>query len=107
MLTRLFVLAIAACTYEPSSFVMQVAAGGPALRHDCELAERRCARCHSIERVERAQIVVPRQWRDYVHRMRLMPGSNVPPDEERPITRCLVFRTSGQPGLDELAAEDR
>lgn len=79
----------------------------PELGGPCELAMRRCSRCHPFERVAHAHIREPRQWRDYVHRMRLMPSSGIPPQEETPIAQCLVFRTSGQPGLDELALEER
>lgn len=74
------------------------------VRASCAVAGRRCSRCHSIERVEHARIREPDEWRDYVHRMRLMPSSGIPPQEEAVIVECLVFRTSGQRGLDILAA---
>ncbi len=69
----------------------------------CELANQRCSHCHPIDRVLRAHIVEPEGWQRYVHRMRLMPGSAIPPAEEPIITRCLVFRTSGSAGLARLA----
>jgi hypothetical protein len=68
----------------------------------CELANRRCSRCHTIDRVVRARITEPPQWQSYVHRMRLMPTSGIPPEEEPTIVRCLVFRTSGTAGLRRL-----
>ena len=68
----------------------------------CELANRRCSRCHSIDRVARARITEPMQWQSYVHRMRLMPASGIPPEEEHTIVRCLVFRSSGEMGLRRL-----
>jgi hypothetical protein len=64
------------------------------IRAACEIAGRRCSPCHSIERVERARLE-PAQWTDYVHRMRLMPSSGIPPQEESAIVQCLVFRTAG------------
>ena len=68
----------------------------------CALAGRRCSRCHTIDRVERAHISQPEAWREYVRRMRLMPGSGIPPEEELAIVQCLVFRTSGRTGLAAL-----
>lgn len=68
----------------------------------CALAGRRCSRCHTIDRVEHAHIAQPEAWRNYVHRMRLMPGSGIPPEEELSIVQCLVFRTSGRAGLAAL-----
>ncbi len=76
------------------------------IRDACALAGRRCSRCHSIERVERARIDQPTQWRDYVHRMRLMPTSGIPPEDEPVIVQCLVFRSKGQAGLVDLARGD-
>jgi hypothetical protein len=71
---------------------------------DCDLAARRCTRCHTIDRVLNARIGEPDEWRRYVHRMRLMPSSAIAPDEEFPIAKCLVFRTSGHTGLAQLGA---
>ncbi|MEO8706132.1 MAG: hypothetical protein ABI867_39245 [Kofleriaceae bacterium] len=101
------VLSGQACTqgHDPASLALDTSAT-TTIRGDCSLARVRCSRCHSIERVERAHIAAPRQWRDYVRRMRLMPGSGVPPEEEWPITRCFVYLTSGQRGVDELALEE-
>jgi hypothetical protein len=68
----------------------------------CDLASQRCSRCHSIERVVHAHIVEPQEWQRYVHKMRLMPGSDIPPGEEPVIARCLVFRVAGNAGLAKL-----
>ncbi len=88
MRTSVFALLVAACGYEPTMSVHQVSN----LRADCELAEYRCSRCHTFERVGRAR-VSPGQWHGYVRRMRLMPGSNIPPEEEPAIARCLISLT--------------
>ncbi len=71
----------------------------------CELASHRCSRCHSLDRILRSRLVEPNDWRNYVHRMRLMPGSAIPPDEESTLVRCLVFRVGGRAGLEKLARE--
>lgn len=55
----------------------------------CELAQARCSRCHSTDRIVHAHVV---DWQPYVRRMRLMPGSAIPPSEEPVIVRCLAFR---------------
>jgi len=72
------------------------------LQASCELAQRRCARCHTTGRITQTRVAQPRDWQRYVHRMRLMPGSAIPPTDEAPITRCLVFRAFGTKGLAEL-----
>ncbi len=97
------VMAVVGCSPRGNRPV-ELAAGAPMpMRAACALAGQRCSRCHSIDRVEHARIDQPQQWKDYVHRMRLMPTSGIPPEDEPVIVRCLVFRTSGQAGLDDLA----
>jgi hypothetical protein len=70
----------------------------------CELANHRCSRCHSVQRILRAHITEPHEWERYVHKMRLMPGSDIPPSEEHTLARCLVFRVEGNAGLATLEA---
>lgn len=103
----LLLLLLAACGPHDGNRPVALAGGAPTgIADACTLAGRRCSRCHAIERVERAQIFEPSRWRDYVHRMRLMPSSGIPPQEETPIVQCLVFRARGQAGLDELARQE-
>jgi len=72
------------------------------VRLGCALAETRCTRCHTADRIVSAKIESPAHWREYVHRMRLQPQSGILPDEEAPITRCLVFRTFGAEALPQV-----
>jgi hypothetical protein len=72
------------------------------VQQGCALAEKRCTRCHTIDRVLGAHIDSPALWKEYVHRMRLQPQSGISSDEERGIARCLVYRSFGAPGLAEL-----
>ena len=97
------VLMLAACGLQQGSRPVGVdESAPPAIASACELAGRRCSRCHAIERVERSRLSSATQWRAQVRRMRLMPSSGIPPEEELPIVQCLVFRTAGQAGLDAL-----
>ena len=75
------------------------------VRTSCALAESRCTRCHTIDRVLAARVESPAHWQAYVHRMRLQAQSGILPDEEAPITRCLVFRSFGAPGLAQMSGE--
>jgi hypothetical protein len=69
----------------------------PALQRACQLADRRCSRCHPIDRVMVAGVLQPADWSDYVRRMRLTPGSGITAREEPVIIRCLVVqRSSGE-----------
>ena len=63
------------------------------IRLGCALAEDRCTRCHTIDRILHAHPESPAYWHRYVHRMRLQPQSGILPDEEAPIARCLVYRS--------------
>lgn len=67
----------------------------PALQRACQLADRRCSRCHPIDRVMIAGVREPSDWSDYVRRMRLTPGSGISAREEPVILRCLVTRSFG------------
>ncbi len=71
----------------------------PDIQAACELAARRCSRCHPIERLLLAQVRRPEHWARYVERMRRQPESNISEAEGQVITRCLVFRSFGAEGL--------
>jgi hypothetical protein len=62
------------------------------VRDACSLASHRCSHCHSLDRVVEQHFDTPDEWRALVHRMRLTPGSDIPPEEEPVITRCLAYR---------------
>jgi hypothetical protein len=68
----------------------------------CDLAARRCSRCHPIERLLLAQVSRPAHWVRYVERMRRQPESGISEAEGQTITRCLVFRSFGADGLRAL-----
>jgi hypothetical protein len=68
----------------------------------CQLAEDRCSRCHTLERVTHAEVYTPSQWQDQVARMRRMAGSAISRRDGDAITRCLVYRSFGPSGLDTL-----
>ena len=70
----------------------------------CQLVSRRCSRCHPLDRVLQAHVSVP-QWPEYVHRMRLMPGSGIPPAEEQILIQCLSYRSASDSGASILARE--
>jgi hypothetical protein len=67
----------------------------PALRAPCALAQHKCSRCHSIDRVLVAQVTRPRQWETYVSRMRRMSSSGISETDGDQIVRCLVYRSFG------------
>jgi len=105
MTTRLCVLlfALSACFLFEKEVRLEAPDDAPvAIRADCALAERRCTRCHTIDRILSARVVSPAHWQAYVHRMRLQPQSGIPADEESPILQCLVYRSFGSGGLAQL-----
>ncbi|HEY4239480.1 MAG TPA: hypothetical protein VGM88_06675 [Kofleriaceae bacterium] len=100
---------LAACATTDSNPLAEAPVGEvapPDIAPACELAARRCARCHSLDRITRARITEPDDWRRYVHKMRLMPASGIPPAEEPSIARCLVFRVAGNAGLARLGRSE-
>jgi hypothetical protein len=69
------------------------------VRLGCALADTRCTRCHTVDRIINAPLQTVPHWQAYVRRMRLQPQSGIMPDEELPILRCLVYRSMGPSGL--------
>jgi hypothetical protein len=94
-----WLLAATACGAAPPGLV------GPdtpvALRPSCQLAELRCSRCHSLDRVLVARVETPQHWVSYVERMRRQPSSGISPKEARSIVRCLVARSFGEAAVPE------
>ncbi|MEO8551399.1 MAG: hypothetical protein ABI678_15580, partial [Kofleriaceae bacterium] len=70
----LLLLGLFACGGEPAPPLFS-GDGPAALRAECELAGRRCSRCHALDRITHSSFTDPFAWQRYVHRMRLMPGS--------------------------------
>ncbi len=79
----------------------------PDIADACDLAARRCSRCHPIERLLIAHVNRPSGWQWYVDRMRHQPESGITEDDGRVIVRCLVFRSFGQGGLESLEESTR
>jgi hypothetical protein len=100
-------VSLSACfLFERDNARLQVAPEAPVeIRMGCALAESRCTRCHTIDRVLNAHVDSPTHWQAYVHRMRLQPQSGILPDEEPPILRCLVYRSFGSAGVASLPPE--
>jgi len=61
----------------------------------CQLTERRCSRCHSLDVVLAARVDTPDDWKTYVRRMRRRPGSGILAEDEPILVRCLVHHSFG------------
>ena len=85
----------------PSPLTASVASAPAEIRADCELASRKCTRCHTLDRVLSAPASEPSYWRVYVRRMRLNPGSGIRADEEPAILRCLLYHSFGAAAVEE------
>ncbi len=94
----LLLLALASCA-DPNPLLVTNRANTPPddIVAACDLARTRCSRCHPIERVTHARITAPDEWRAYVHKMRLMPGSAIPAAEEPVLASCFIYRTTEVP----------
>jgi hypothetical protein len=86
-----------ACGGEPRGLGVFARKGGVdrSLERACTLTERRCSRCHPIDRVLAAEVSDPGDWEAYVRRMRRTPGSGILAEEEPVIVRCLVHHSFG------------
>lgn len=95
---RWLVIALVGACADPNPLVATPhgAAMPPPIVAACDLARTRCSRCHTIDRVLNARITTAVEWRSYVHRMRLMPGSAILADEEPQIASCFIYRATGQ-----------
>ena len=96
-LAALGVLVLSACfLFERDTRRLEAPPEAPVeVRLGCALADARCTRCHTVDRIINAPLQTIPHWQAYVHRMRLQPQSGILPDEELPILRCLVYRSLG------------
>jgi predicted small lipoprotein YifL len=84
------IVALAACTertplYPPNAPAAIVTA--------CKFTERKCTACHERDRwLDRRY--TPEQWNDTVTEMRLLPGSNISPQDATTVLECLHYRSS-------------
>lgn len=74
------------------------------LREACSVTARVCTRCHDFARVTLVRFDRPERWPLLVSRMRYMQSSGITEEEAHKATECLVYRSFGQAGLDELAS---
>lgn len=98
-LVSLVFLIAAGC--EPRGFGVVAGERGAdrGLARACQLAEKRCSRCHPLDRVLEARVSDPADWEAYVSRMRRTPGSGIRFGEEPILVRCLVHHSFGPQGV--------
>jgi hypothetical protein len=72
------------------------------MRASCALAENRCSRCHTLDRIVLHEAASPRHWQEQVARMRRIAGSTISRHDGDSIVRCLVYRSFGSAGLATL-----
>lgn len=77
------------------------------LRGACALAEERCSRCHTLERVVYAEVSSPAEWAARVRSMRRLTGSGISRREGEVIVSCLVYRSFGPAGLAALRDQQK
>lgn len=77
----------------PPSLLEGVPSPPPEIRRACELAQAKCTRCHTIDRVRLVHVDTESQWEAYVARMRRQPGSAIDAAEADAIVSCLVYRS--------------
>lgn len=91
------VMLTAACMHEQLTLVpaKEQARTPPTVRDACAVTERKCSRCHDLERIRLAHHELV-DWPVYVDRMRRMPGSGITVDDTTVILRCLSWVESLQ-----------
>jgi hypothetical protein len=103
-----FAVALACRPLQPTAPGQRLLSGRasppPEIERDCELAGERCTRCHDIDRVLHNAVTEPDSWKRLIERMRRMNGSGISREESPRILRCLVFRSFGPAGLEQLTA---
>lgn len=77
------------------------------LRADYELFAQRCSRCHSLSRPLNARVSSESHWREYVTRMRRMPGSGIAPDDVPGLLRFLTWYSADRRAPDAGAGGSR
>ena len=89
-------VAAVSCADAPRGLLTGAPPAPPDIRDACELATRRCARCHPIERVMVSRGIGVARWQMYIEQMRLKPSSGISPSEAAVIFRCLSFVEQGR-----------
>ena len=67
------------------------------LRDACEVADHRCSRCHSADRILEVRVSDEREIETLVRRMRQKPESDISLIDQEVITKCLAYRKLGAP----------
>jgi hypothetical protein len=70
----------------------------PDLRDACEVADHRCSRCHSADRILDVRVSDRREIETLVRRMRQKQESDISLIDQEVITKCLVYRKLGERG---------
>lgn len=92
----LAVVIASSCADVPRGLLSGVPSPPPEIQDACELATRRCARCHPIERVVVSRGIGAARWEMYIEQMRLKPSSGISPGDAQIIFRCLSFVEQGR-----------
>jgi hypothetical protein len=101
MAAMIAVVAASLCTHGAAS--LRVGAEAPQAIHEaCEVADHRCSRCHSADRIVEVRATEPVELETLVRRMRQKPESDISALDQDAIARCLVYRQFGQAGLERL-----
>jgi hypothetical protein len=78
----------------PRSDEYNTAALSDELRADYELFSDRCSKCHALSRTFNAGAQTDVFWRNYVGRMRRMPGSGINVEDETGLLRFLHYHSA-------------
>jgi hypothetical protein len=84
----LLAVALAGCGGAPNE--IDVSAYPAEMQARYELFERRCTRCHELERPINARVGAG-GWDQYVGKMSRHPGAGIPPEEQREIAIFLEY----------------
>ena len=85
------VASAAACADAPRGLLSGSPNPPPEVEQACAVANTKCARCHSIDRVVVSRGIGMGKWQMYVEQMRLKPSSGISVRDTDVIFRCLRF----------------
>ncbi|MGE0870699.1 MAG: hypothetical protein AB7P03_19190 [Kofleriaceae bacterium] len=97
-------LIVIGCSQQRISLLADQARTPPTIRKACELAQRKCSRCHGLERIQLAHHNKA-EWKAYVDRMRVMPGSGITGGDSEVILRCLDYISTENRRTNRLEPE--
>lgn len=88
-------LLVSACADQRRGLLPGSSKAPSEIQQACAVADEKCARCHTIDRIVMLRGAGERRWQMTIDQMRLKPSSSISSSDAAVIFRCLRFLDEG------------